>query len=86
MKPKSTLTIRVPEALKQRIETLAAQQGVSINQFATYALTKEIGEWTTGQVFRSFTKGIDKKVIFKKMDQILATVPDREAPEWDHMA
>lgn len=86
MKPKSTLTIRVPEALKQRIETLAAQQGVSINQFATYALTKEIGEWATGQVFRSFTKGIDKKAIFKKMDQILATVPDREAPEWDHMA
>ena len=86
MKPKSTLTIRVPEALKQRIETLAAQQGVSINQFATYALTKEIGEWATGQAFRSFTKGIDKKAIFKKMDQILATVPDREAPEWDHMA
>ena len=86
MKPKSTLTIRVPEALKQRIETLAAQQGVSINQFTTYALTKEIGEWATGQAFRGFTKGIDKKVIFKKMDQILATVPDREAPEWDHMA
>ena len=39
-----------------------------------------------GQVFRSFTKGIDKKVIFKKMDQILTTVPDREAPEWDHLA
>lgn len=86
MKPKSTLTIRVPEALKQRIETLATQQGVSINQFATYALTKEIGEWATGQAFRGFTRGIDKKAIFKKMDQILATVPDREAPEWDHMA
>ena len=86
MKPKSTLTIRVSKALKQRIETLAAQQGVSINQFATYALTKEIGEWATGQAFRNFTKGIDKKAIFKKVDQILATVPDREAPEWDHMA
>ena len=86
MEPKSTLTIRVPQALKQRIETLAAQQGVSINQFATYALTKEIGEWATGQSFRSFTKDIDKKAIFKKMDQILATVPDREAPEWDQMA
>jgi predicted HicB family RNase H-like nuclease len=46
---KSTLTIRVPEELKDRIETLAAQQGVSINQFAMYAFTKEIGELETGQ-------------------------------------
>ena len=44
---KNTLTIRVPEELKDRIETLAAQQGVSINQLAMYAFTKEIGELET---------------------------------------
>lgn len=38
MANKNTLTIRVPEELKKRIETLAAQQGISINQFAMYAL------------------------------------------------
>ena len=86
MKPKSTLTIRVPEELKERIETLAAQQGVSINQFAMYAFTKEIGELETGQAFRGFTKGVDKKEMFKKMDEILANVPDRDVPDWDQMA
>ena len=86
MQPENTLTIRVPEALKQRLETLAAQQGISINQFATYALAKEIGEWATGRVFRGLTKGVDKRSMFKKLDEILANVPDREAPEWDRMA
>ena len=35
-----TLTIRVPEVLKNRIERVSAMQGVSINQFALYAFTK----------------------------------------------
>ena len=52
MGSKSTLTIRVPEELKDRIETLAAQQGVSINQFALYAFAREIGELQTGNAFR----------------------------------
>lgn len=86
MQPENTLTIRVPEALKQRLETLTAQQGISINQFATYALSKEIGEWATGRVFRGLAKGVDKRAMFKKLDEILANVPDRETPEWDRMA
>ena len=86
MQPENTLTIRVPEALKQRLETLAAQQGISVNQFATYALTREIGEWATGRVFRGLVKGVEKKSMFKELDEILANVPDREAPEWDRMA
>ncbi len=80
---KSTLTIRVPEELKDRIETLAAQQGVSINQFAMYAFTKEIGELETGQVFRNMRRGIDKKAMFSRLDTILAQVADRDVPDWD---
>ncbi|WP_076488732.1 toxin-antitoxin system HicB family antitoxin [Alkalispirochaeta americana] len=80
---KSTLTIRVPEELKDRIETLAAQQGVSINQFAMYAFTKEIGELETGQLFRNMRRGIDKKMMFSRLDTILDTVSDRDVPDWD---
>jgi predicted DNA-binding protein len=83
---KSTLTIRVPEELKDRIETLAAQQGVSINQFAMYAFTKEIGELETGQVLRNMRRGVDKKAMFAKFDAILDRVPDREVPDWDRTA
>ena len=80
---KNTLTIRVPEELKDRIETLAAQQGVSINQFAMYAFTKEIGELETGQVFRNMRRGIEKKTMFSRLDTILAQVADRDVPDWD---
>ena len=39
---RNTLTIRVPEDLKQRLEKVATLQGVSVNQFALYAFTKEM--------------------------------------------
>ena len=85
MKSKNTLTIRIPEELKERIETFAAQQGVSINQFAIYALTKQIGDSAASHALRNFTRGVDKEVLFKKVDEILANVPGREVPEWDQM-
>jgi len=83
MANKNTLTIRVPEELKTRIETLAAQQGISINQFAMYAFAKEIGELETGEFFRNITRGVNKKELFRRFDELMAKVPDREVPEWD---
>ena len=80
---KNTLTIRVPEDLKDRIEKVSAQQGISINQFALYAFTKEIGELETGEVFRNMIRGTNKKQLFERIDEILARVPEREVPDWD---
>ena len=44
MPKKNVMIIRVPEELKERIENIAVMQGVSINQFALYAFTKELAE------------------------------------------
>ena len=83
MARRNTLTIRVPEELKDRIETLAAQQGISINQFAMYAFAKEIEEMETGNELRRFARGVDKKELFRRIDEVFARVPDREVPQWD---
>ena len=40
-KSKNVMTIRVPEELKERIERFSLLQGVSINQFALYSITKD---------------------------------------------
>ena len=40
----SVLTIRIPKRLKNEIEKISDTQGVSINQFALFAFTKEIVE------------------------------------------
>lgn len=83
MRSKSTLTIRVPDELKNKIEIYAAQQGISINQFALYAFSKEIGSLENAQSFRELTRGINKKELFSRIDELLGKVPNRSVPEWD---
>jgi predicted DNA-binding protein len=85
MAHRNTLTIRVPEELKERIETVAAQQGISINQFAMYAFAKEIEEMETGSALRKIARGVDKKKLFRRIDELFARVPDRDVPEWDRV-
>lgn len=80
---RNTLTIRVPEDLKERIEKVATLQGVSINQFALYAFTKEIADLEASTYFRNALRGVDKKTMLKEVDRILASIPERENPGWD---
>ncbi len=82
---KNTLTIRVPENLKSRIEKVSALQGVSINQFALYAFTKEIAELENQSYFDSIVGRINKKQLLRAVDEILAAVPERTVPEWDRL-
>ena len=82
---RNTLTIRVPEDLKQRMEKVATLQGVSVNQFALYAFTKEIADLEASSYFQTVLKGVNKKFMIKEMDRILASVPERPVPEWDRV-
>lgn len=84
-KQRNTLTIRVPEELKDRIETISAQQGVSINQFALYAFTKELGEIESGNSLRELRRSIDKKQMFARIDDLLEKVPSRPVEPWDQL-
>ena len=63
MKKNNVMTIRVPEDLKERIENVALLQGVSINQFAVYAFTKELSELENSQYFKKYLRE-------KKKDEI----------------
>ena len=82
---RNTLTIRVPEDLQRRLDKVATLQGVSINQFALYAFTKEIADLEASSYFQNVLRGVDKKTMVKEMDRILASVPDRPVPEWDQL-
>ena len=81
----NTLTIRVPEDLKLRLEKVAMMQGVSMNQLALYAFTKEIADLETSSHFRTVLRGIDKKAMVEQMDRILDSVAERPVPEWDEL-
>ncbi len=43
MSKTNTITLRIPEELKRRIEKIAKKQGVSMNQFAMYAWPRKLG-------------------------------------------
>lgn len=82
---KNTLTIRVPEDLKNRIEKMSALQGVSINQFALYAFTREIADLENRSYFDTVVGKIDKKRLLDAVDEVLASVPERPVPTWDQL-
>lgn len=46
----SRLTLRLPETLHRQLETQAKREGVSLNQFIVYALTRQLTQGYTVQV------------------------------------
>jgi len=81
--PSSVLTIRVPFDLKHRIEKTADTQGVSINQFALYAFTKEISELESKKKIHRYYSGKDKREIVSDFDSVMTKVKKRKVPDWD---
>ncbi|MES0491463.1 MAG: toxin-antitoxin system HicB family antitoxin [Leptospirales bacterium] len=82
----SVLTIRVPSELKHKIERVADEQGVSINQLALYAFTKEIQEIETSEYFSQYRGATPKTKVFGDFDSVMNKVKSKEVPEWDKMA
>jgi FAD synthase len=85
-KQSNVLTIRVPKDLKDRIEKIAYQQGVSMNQFAIYAFTREISELESAGFFQSQYENKKPKEIMADFDAVIAQVPkQKKRPEWDQL-
>lgn len=88
MKTKATLlTLRIPNELKHNIKQMAEQQGISINQLALYALTKEIKEMQTFSLLEQYWKNKEEKNIKEDFGKVLKKVEEKnnlaEIPEWD---
>lgn len=80
----SVLTIRVPHELKERIEFMAEQQGVSINQFALYAFTKQLSEIENSEYFQQFIKNKTRQDLLAGFDKAMGKVKFRAPNEdWD---
>ncbi|NKB66735.1 MAG: toxin-antitoxin system HicB family antitoxin [Candidatus Latescibacteria bacterium] len=82
----NVLTIRVPKDLKDRLEKMAHRQGVSMNQFAIYAFTREISELEAAAFFQAQYKGKKPREIMADFDAVMDTVPKRKRqPAWDQL-
>ena len=67
-----TLQVEIPDSLARQVTDLAAQQSVTVEQIVTAALTAQVDAAPT----RSGIKERAARVDWKKVDEILARVPD----------
>ena len=79
----STLIIRLPNELKHKVELMAEEQGVSLNQFALYAFTKEVIQTETQGYFHDIWKNKTKKEILGNFDEVMKKIGKGKVPDWD---
>jgi predicted transcriptional regulator len=77
----STMSVRLPESLHKHLKELATQEGVSMNQFITLAVTEKVAALTTVDYLKERAKRGSRQ----KFEAILANVPDVEPEEYDRL-
>ena len=68
------LSLRLPESIHRHIREIAKQEGVSINQFISSAVSEKISAILTEEYIQARARRADAE----KAKQILASVSDRE--------
>jgi len=70
----STISLRLPESLHQRMRELAEEEGISINQFATLAIAEKMAVMMAGDYLEQRARQGSRS----KFEQALAKVPEAE--------
>ena len=77
----STLSLRLPDSLHEQIKKLAAEDGISINQFVVSAVAEKTSAFLTARYLEERGK-MSSKSKFKKA---LSKVPKNEPDEFDKL-
>ena len=85
MNKASVMTLRLPIDLKRRIEIVAEEQGVSLNQLAMYMFSREVSSFEAGNKISEYWKGYDKEEILSGFDSVMSKVKKRKTPKWDEI-
>ncbi len=75
----STVTIELPESLKNSIEALAAREGYTVSQFLASAAGEKLAVVMTTEFLRSEAEAGRRE----DFDRYMASVPDEAPPESD---
>lgn len=77
----SALSLRLPNSLHRHIKEIAQQEGVSINQFISSAVSEKISAIMTEEYLEQRAQKADKK----KFKAILDKVPNRQPIPGDEL-
>lgn len=77
----STLSVRLPDSLHKKLKELAEQEGVSMNQFITLAVSEKMSALMTVDYLKERAKRGSRK----SFEEIMSEVPDVEPEEYDKL-
>ncbi|TNE71283.1 toxin-antitoxin system HicB family antitoxin [bacterium] len=77
----STLSLRLPDSLHQKLKELAEKESVSLNQFITLAVTEKMSALLT----IDYLKERAQKGNRSDFDRIMSAVPDIEPEDFDKL-
>lgn len=75
------LSLRLPESIHRHIREIAKQEGVSINQFISSAVSEKISALLTEEYIEKRAANAN----LEKLEQILANVPARTPVPGDEL-
>ena len=77
----STLSVRLPKSIHEQLKEVAAEEGVSMNQFISIALAEKIASLKTLKYLEDRAKRGSRE----KLLEMLAKAPDVEPKEYDRL-
>ena len=77
----STLSVRLPKSIHEELKQLAAEEGVSMNQFISIALAEKIASMKTLKYLEERAKRGSRE----KLLNVLAKAPDVDPEEHDRL-
>ena len=77
----STMTVRLPESLHEKIKQLAQDEGISINQFLVVAAAEKMSALMTEDYLQNEAKQGKRK----DFDSFMSKVPDAEPAKRDSL-
>jgi hypothetical protein len=77
----STLSVRLPKSIHEQLKELAAEEGVSMNQFISIALAEKIASIKTLKYLEERAKRGSREQLL----ELLAKAPDVEPEEYDRL-
>lgn len=77
----STLSVRLPDSLHEKLKELAEKEGVSMNQLITLAVSEKMSALLTVDYLKERADQADRDAFKKILDQ----VPDVKPEEYDRL-
>ncbi len=77
----STLSLRLPDSIHERVKEYAQKEGISINQFIASAVTEKISAFAT----KDYLEPRAKRVDIAKFENAISQIPDVEPEEYDKL-